>query len=148
MQSFNWREKISPRGRSNDLDKLAEKHKIIKNMLRVTKISRNRHCLKEKKSHTNSDSFDSDGEQELRRSAYEGQGGVKRQGTPVGNSGQGSRSGSAESDRSSSNEKNRKSRRYHHYHRHRRHHHRHHRYRSSPPSENRAEKQRNRHSRS
>jgi len=144
-RSLTEEDKISHAGRSNDLNKLAEKHREYAESDKDF-IPRNRHCLKEDKSHTNSDSSDSDGEQEVKRSAHEGQGGVKRQGTHVSNTDhpQRSRSRSAESGRNPSNEKNRKSRHYHHHHRHRRHHHRHHRNRSSTPSENRAEKQRNR----
>ena len=134
-RSFTGEKKISHAVRSNDLDNLAEKHKEYADSDKDF-ISRSRHCLKEKKSHTNSDSSYSDGEKEVKRSAHEGQGGGKRQGTPVGNTDrqQRSRSRSVESDRNPSNEKNRKSRHYHHHHRHRRHH-RHHRNRSSPPSE-------------
>jgi len=144
-RSLTGEKKISHAGRSNDFDKLAEKHQEYAESDKDF-ISRNRHCLKENKSHTNSDSSDRDGEQEPegRRSAHEGQGGVKRQGTPVGNTvrQQRSLSRSAESDKNLSDEKNRKSRHYHHHHRHRRHHHRHHRNRSFSPSENRAEKPR------
>ena len=143
-RSFTGEKKISHAVRSNDLDNLVEKHKEYADSDKDF-ISRNRHCLKGKKSHTNRDSSYSDGEQEVRRSAHEEQGGGKRQGTPAGNTDrqQRSRSRSVESDKNPSNENNRKSRHYHHHHRHRRHH-RHHRNRSSPPSENRAEKQRNR----
>jgi len=53
------------------LDKLAEKHTEYAESDKDF-IPRNRHCLKEDKSLTNSDSSDSDGEQEVRRSAHEG----------------------------------------------------------------------------
>ena len=140
-RSLTGEEEISHKGRSNDLEKLDRRHREYAEADKDF-IAGSRHCLKEDKSHTNSDSSDSDGEQEAKRSAREGQGGVKRQGTPVGDTDrqQRSRSGST----GSSDEKNRKSRHHHHHHRHRRHHHRHHRNRSSTPSENRAEKRKRR----
>lgn len=140
-RSLTEEEKISHAGRSNDLDKLAGKNREIAEGDKDF-IPRNRHWVKEDKSHTNSGSSDSDGE----RSAHEGKGGVKPQDTLADytNRKQRSRSRSAESDRNPSSEKNRKSRHHHRHHRHRGHHHRHHRNRSSTPSENRAEKHKQR----
>ena len=138
-RSLTGAEKISHTGRSNDLDKLAGKHRECAESDKDF-IPRNRRFLKEDISHTNSDSSDNDVEQEVKRSTHEWQGGVKRQGTPVSNTDRQQCSHSSESDRNPSSEKNRKSRHHHHHH-HRRHHHRN---RSSTPPENRAEKHRNR----
>ena len=115
------------------MNKLAGKHREYAESDKDF-IPRNRHCLKEDKSHTNSDSSDRDGKQEVRHIAHGGRGGVKRQGTPVGNTDRQQRScsTSAESDGNPANEKKRKSLHYHHHHRYRRRHHRHHRNRSSP----------------
>ena len=140
-RSLTGEEKISRTARSNDLDKPGRRHREYAEGEKDF-IPGNRHCHKEDKSHTNSDSSDSDGEQEVKRRAHEGQGGVKLQGTPVSDIQRQQRSRSRSA--GSSNEKSRKSRHHHHHHRHRRHHHRHHRNRSSTPSENRAEKHRNR----
>lgn len=142
-RSLTGEEKISHTGRSNILDKVAGKQRENAEGDKDF-IPRNRRCLKEGKSHTHSDGSDSDGEQEVKRRAHEGRGGVKHQGTSLGNTDrqQRSRSRSAESDRDPSIEKNRKSRHHHHHHRHRRHHHRHNRNRSPTPSESRAVKQR------
>ena len=144
-RALTGEEKLSHVDRSNYLDKLAGKHREYAEGDKDF-IPRHKRRLKEDQSHTNSESSDSNDEQEVKRRAHEGKGGVKRQGTPVGNTDrqQRSRSTSAESDRNPSSERNRKSRHHHHHHRHRRHHHRYHRNRSSTPSENRAEKQRNR----
>ena len=140
-RSLTGEEKISHTARSNDLDKHGRRHREYPEGDKDF-ISGSRHCLKEDKSHINSDSSDSDGEQEVKRSAHEGQGGVKLQDTPVSDTNRQQRSRSRSA--GSSNEKNRKSRHHHHHHRHRRHHHRHHRNRSSTQSENRAEKHTNR----
>ena len=137
-RSSTGAEKISHTGRSNDLNKLAGKHRECAESDKDF-IPRNRRFLKEDISHRNSDSSDNDGEQEVKRSTHEWQGGIKRQGTPVSNTDRQQCSHSTESDRNPSSEKNRKSR--HHHHHHRRHHHRN---RSSTLPENRAEKHRNR----
>ena len=119
-RALTGEEKLSHIDASNDVNKLAGKHSEYAD---GDKDFIPRH---------------KDGEQEVKRIAHEGKGGVKRQGTPFGNTyrQQRSRSRIAESDRNPSSGKNRKSC---HYHRHCRHHHRHyHRHnlnRSSIPSE-------------
>ena len=96
------------------MDKLAGKHREYAEAHKDF-IPRVRHCFKEDKSHTNSDMSDSDGEKEVKRSAHEGQGKVKRQCTPGGDTDcqRRSPSRSAAIERNPFTEKNRKPR--HHY---------------------------------
>ena len=65
----------------------SESQTVFRNFFEKKKSCKTRYlnCLKEDKPHTNSDSSYSNGEQEVKRSAHEGQGGVKRQAIPVGN---------------------------------------------------------------
>ena len=60
-RSLTGEDEISRTARSNDFDKLGRRHRESAEGDKDF-ISGNRHCLKEDKSHTNSDSSDSDGE--------------------------------------------------------------------------------------